>query len=122
MERKVAAGAEYFQTQAVFEPEKFIKFMEKAKQFGKPVQVGIIIPKSAGMAKFMTANVPGIFVPDEQIERLRAAGKENWVSEGIKMAGEFIRQLKEEDLCDGVHIMAIGAEENVPAILDEAGL
>ena len=74
------------------------------------------------MAKFMTANVPGIFVPDEQIERLRAVGKENWVSEGIKMAGEFIRQLKEEDLCDGVHIMAIGAEENVPAILDEAGL
>ena len=49
MERKVMAGAEYFQTQAVFEPEKFIAFMEKAKQFGKPVQVGIIIPKSAGM-------------------------------------------------------------------------
>ena len=53
MERKVAAGADYFQTQAVFEPEKFIKFMEKAKQFGKPVQIGIIIPKSVGMARFM---------------------------------------------------------------------
>ena len=53
MERKVRAGADYFQTQAVYEPEKFIKFMEKAKQFGKPVQLGIVIPKSAGMAKFM---------------------------------------------------------------------
>ena len=72
MERKVAAGAEYFQTQAVFEPEKFIKFMEKAKQFGKPVQVGIIIPKSAGMAKFMNNNVAGIHVPDEMIEELKA--------------------------------------------------
>ena len=61
------AGADYFQTQAVFEPEKFIKFMEKAKQFGKPVQVGIIIPKSAGMAKFMSNNVAGVHVPDEMI-------------------------------------------------------
>ena len=76
MERKVAAGAEYFQTQAVFEPEKFIKFMEKAKQFGKPVQVGIIIPKSAGMAKFMNNNVAGIHVPDEMIEELKALGVE----------------------------------------------
>ena len=72
MERKVAAGADYFQTQAVFEPEKFIKFMEKAKQFGKPVQVGIIIPKSAGMAKFMNNNVAGIHVPDEMLEELKA--------------------------------------------------
>ena len=83
---------------------------------------GIVPLKSPGMAKFMTANVPGIFVPDDQIERLKAAGKGNYVQEGIKMAGEFIKQLKEENLCDGVHIMAIGAEENVPKILDEAGL
>ena len=71
MERKVRAGVDYFQTQAVFEPEKFIKFMEKAKQFGKPVQVGIIIPKSAGMAKFMNNNVAGIHVPEEMIEELK---------------------------------------------------
>ena len=51
MERKVAAGAEYFQTQAVYEPEKFIQFMEKAKQFGKPVQLGIVIPRSVGMCR-----------------------------------------------------------------------
>ena len=98
------------------------EFRKLTKHMDCKVLAGIVPLKSPGMAKFMTANVPGIFVPDEQIERLRAVGKENWVSEGIKMAGEFIRQLKEEDLCDGVHIMAIGAEENVPAILDEAGL
>ena len=75
MERKVMAGADYFQTQAVFEPEKFIKFMETAKQFGKPVQLGVIIPKSAGMAKFMNRNVAGVHVPDHMIEAL-AADKE----------------------------------------------
>lgn len=72
MERKVAAGADYFQTQAVFEPEKFIKFMEKAKQFGKPVQIGIIIPKSVGMARFMNANVAGVHVPEDMINELKA--------------------------------------------------
>ena len=122
MQKKINAGAKFFQTQAVYDIEHMRKFRKLTKHMDCKVLAGIVPLKSPGMAKFMTANVPGIFVPDEQIERLRAAGKENWVSEGIKMAGEFIRQLKEEDLCDGVHIMAIGAEENVPAILDEAGL
>ena len=70
MERKVQAGAEYFQTQAVFEPEKFIEFMEKAKQFGKPVQLGVIIPKNVGMCRYMNANVAGIHVPESMIEKL----------------------------------------------------
>ena len=75
MERKVMAGADYFQPQAVFEPEKFIKFMEQAKQFGKPVQLGVIIPKSAGMAKFMNNNGAGVHVPQWMIDEL-AADKE----------------------------------------------
>ena len=75
-------SADYFQTQAVFEPEKFIKFMEKAKQFGKPVQVGIIIPKSAGMAKFMNNNVDGIHVPDEMIEELKDVYKRQGRKDG----------------------------------------
>jgi 5,10-methylenetetrahydrofolate reductase len=75
MEAKVKAGAEYFQTQAVYEPEKFIKFMEKAKQFGVPVQLGIVIPKNAGMAKYMNANVAGISVPDSMIAELQADKK-----------------------------------------------
>ncbi|MGN1033462.1 MAG: methylenetetrahydrofolate reductase [Intestinibacter sp.] len=122
MEKKIAAGARFFQTQAVYDIEHMRKFRELTKDMDCKVMAGIVPLKSPGMAKFMTANVPGIFVPEDQIERLKSVGKENYVAEGIKMAGEFIRQLKEEDLCDGVHIMAIGAEENVPLILDAAGL
>ena len=122
MQKKINAGAKFFQTQAVYDIDHMRKFRELTKDMDCKILAGIVPLKSPGMAKFMTANVPGIFVPDEQIERLKAAGKGNYVQEGIKMAGEFIRQLKEENLCDGVHIMAIGAEENVPKILDEAGL
>jgi methylenetetrahydrofolate reductase (NADPH) len=120
MEKKIMAGAKFFQTQAVFDIETMRDFRERTKHLDCKVLAGIIPLKSAGMAKFMNKNVPGIFVPDEIIERIKNA--EDKVKEGIKIAGEFIRQLKEENLCDGVHIMAIGAEENVPYILDEAGL
>lgn len=122
MQKKIKAGARFFQTQALYDINTMRKFRELTRDMDCKVLAGIVPLKSPGMAKFMTENVPGIFVPDEQIERLRAVGKENWASEGIKMAGELIKQLKEEDLCDGVHIMAIGAEENIPAILDAAGL
>ncbi len=121
MERKVMAGAEYFQTQAVYEPEKFISFMEKAKQFGKPVQLGIVIPKSAAMAKFMNKNVAGIHIPDEMIEEL-AADKEKAKAgiTGVEIAARLIRECK--PYCQGVHIMALGWEAKVPEILKLAGL
>lgn len=121
MERKVRAGADYFQTQAVFEPEKFIKFMEKAKEFGKPVQVGIIIPKSAGMAKFMNNNVAGIHVPDEMIEEL-ARDKERTKAgiTGVEIAARIIKECR--PYCQGVHIMALGWESKVPELLKQAGI
>ena len=116
MERKVAAGADYFQTQAVFEPEKFIKFMEKAKQFGKPVQVGIIIPKSAGMAKFMNNNVAGIHVPDEMLEELKADKEKTKAGiTGVEIAARIIKECK--PYCQGVHIMALGWESKIPDLL-----
>ena len=119
MERKVRAGADYFQTQAVFEPEKFIKFMEKAKQFGKPVQVGIIIPKSAGMAKFMNNNVAGIHVPDEMIEELKADKEKTKAGiTGVEIAARIIKECK--PYCQGVHIMALGWESKIPALLEQA--
>ena len=116
MERKVMAGAEYFQTQAVFDSEKFIQFMEKAKQFGKPVQLGVIIPKSAGMAKFMNKNVAGVHVPDEMIEAL-AADKERAKAgiTGVEIAAKIIKECK--PYCQGVHIMALGWESKVPDLL-----
>ena len=121
MERKVRAGADYFQTQAVFEPEKFIKFMEKAKEFGKPVQVGIIIPKSAGMAKFMNNNVAGIHVPDEMIEEL-AKDKDRIKAgiTGVEIAARIIKECR--PYCQGVHIMALGWESKVPELLKQAGI
>ena len=121
MERKVEAGAEYFQTQAVYEPEKFIQFMEKAKQFGVPVQLGIVIPKSAGMAKFMNDNVAGIHVPDEMLAELRADKEKTKAGiTGIEIAARIIKECK--PYCQGVHIMALGWESKVPALLELAGL
>ncbi len=121
MERKVMAGADYFQTQAVYEPEKFIRFMETAKQFGKPVQLGIVIPKSAGMAKFMNKNVAGIHIPDDMIAEL-AADKEKAKAgiTGVEIAARIIKECK--PYCQGVHIMALGWESKVPALLKQAGL
>ena len=121
MERKVMAGAEYFQTQAVFDSEKFIQFAEKAKQFGKPVQLGVIIPKSAAMAKFMNNNVAGVHVPQEMIDAL-AADKERAKAgiTGVEIAAKIIRECR--PYCQGVHIMALGWEAKVPALLEQAGL
>ena len=121
MERKVMAGADYFQTQAVYEPEKFISFMEKAKQFGKPVQLGIVIPKSAGMAKFMNNNVAGIHIPQDMIDEL-AADKERAKAgiTGIEIAARVIKECK--PYCQGLHIMALGWESKVPDLLKLAGL
>ncbi|MBR2832272.1 MAG: methylenetetrahydrofolate reductase, partial [Oscillospiraceae bacterium] len=120
-ERKVMAGADYFQTQAVFEPEKFISFMEKAKQFGKPVQLGIIIPKGAAMCKYMNKNVAGIHVPDDMIEEL-AADKEKAKAgiTGVEIAARIIKECK--PYCQGVHIMAMGWESKVPELLKLAGI
>ena len=121
MERKVMAGAEYFQTQAVFEPEKFIQFMETAKQFGKPVQVGIIIPKSVGMCRFMNANVAGISIPESLIDELKADKEATKAGiTGVEIAARIIRECK--PYCQGVHIMTLGWEAKIPELLAKAGL
>lgn len=119
MEKKIAAGAKFFQTQAVYDVEVLRRFREKTAHLDAKVLVGVIPLKSPGMANYMNKNVPGIFVPEDVIERLR--NSENKVKEGLKIAAEFIMQVKDEKLCDGVHIMAIGAEENVPTLLDMCG-
>ena len=119
MERKVRAGADYFQTQAVYEPEKFIKFMVKAKQFGKAVQLGIVIPKSAGMAKFMNENVAGIHVPQEMINELKKDKEKTKAGiTGVEIAARIIKECK--PYCQGVHIMALGWESKVPDLLKQA--
>jgi methylenetetrahydrofolate reductase (NADPH) len=118
MEKKIKAGARFFQTQAIYEPELFAKFMKRMEGFKVPVLAGIIPLKSAGMAKFMNKNVAGVFVPDDLIERM--ADTEDKVKTSIEISAELIKQLKE--MCQGVHIMAIGWEKKVPLVLDAAGL
>jgi 5,10-methylenetetrahydrofolate reductase len=121
-EKKVAAGAEFFQTQAIYDMDNFRRFMEYARKFPVKMMAGIVLLVSAGMAKYMNKNVPGIFVPDPLIQELSAAPKGQALAAGIRIAGRMIRQLKDEKICDGVHIMAIGKEEVVPDILKEAGM
>jgi 5,10-methylenetetrahydrofolate reductase len=118
MERKVAAGAKFFQTQAVFDLEIFAKFMKRVEKYGIPVLAGVIPLKSAGMARFMNKNVAGVNVPQSMIDRISKA--EDKAKTGVGMCGELIRSLR--GLCQGVHIMAIGWEKKVPDILVAAGL
>ena len=121
MERKVMAGADYFQTQAVFDSEKFISFMEKAKEFGKPVQLGVIIPKSAGMAKFMNKNVAGVHVPQWMIDELAADKEKAKLGiTGVELAAKVIKECR--PYCQGLHIMALGWEAKVPELLKLAGI
>ena len=121
MERKIAAGAEFFQTQAVFDSEQFIKFMEKAKQFGKPVQLGIIIPKSVGMCRFMNGNVAGVSIPESIFDELKADKEKTKAGiTGVEIAARIIRECK--PYCQAVHIMTLGWEAKIPALLEQAGI
>ena len=132
LKKKVAAGAQFIQTQGIFDMDSLKHFMQEVRAAGitVPIMAGIIPLKTAGMAKFMNANVPGIQVPQWMIDRLEAAaaeGKEKGIKglpmqAGIDMAAEFIAQIKAENVCEGVHIMAIGAEQNVPEILKRAAI
>ena len=118
MEKKIKAGAKFFQTQAVYEPDKFATFMKRVKGFGVPVLAGVIPLRSVGMARFMNKNVAGVFVPEETIQKMVAA--KDKTQTGLDIAAGLIKDLK--DICQGVHIMAIGGEKKVPQILDAAGL
>jgi len=121
-EKKVNAGAKFFQTQAIYDINKFKEFMTSARKFPIKILAGLVLLKSAGMANFMNKFVPGITVPQELIDELKEAGKEKALDAGIDIMARHIKQLKEENVCDGIHIMAIGAEDKVPAIMERAGL
>ena len=132
LRQKVENGAKYIQTQGIFDLDTFKRFMDQVYNAGieTHIMAGIIPLKSAGMAKYMNDNVPGIAVPQHMIDRLEAAAAEGKAKGikglpsqlGMEMAAEMIAKIKDEKLCDGVHIMAIGAEKNVPVILDKAGI
>lgn len=121
-EKKIKAGAEFIQTQAIYDLGNFKKFMGYARKFDVKIMAGIVLLVSAGMARYMNANVPGIFVPKDLIDEMAGAEKGKALEKGIEIAGRMIKTLKDENICDGVHIMAIGKEGKVPDILAAAGI
>jgi methylenetetrahydrofolate reductase (NADPH) len=118
MEKKIEAGARFFQTQGVYDLDAFEKFMKRVDGFDTKVLGGIILLKSVGMARYMNKNVAGVFVPEPLIQELKEA--EDKVRASIDIAIRLVKGMK--DLCHGVHIMALGWESKIPPILDEVGL
>ena len=121
-EKKIEAGAEFIQTQAVYDLDKFKEFMDYARQFKVKILAGIILLTSAPMARFMNKNIAGVFVPQDLVDEMASAPKGQAITKGIEIAGRMIKRIHDEKMCDGVHIMAIGKEELVPDIMAAAGL
>ena len=121
-EKKIEAGAEFIQTQAVYDLDKFREFMDYARQFHAKILAGVILLTSAPMARFMNKNIAGVSVPQDLIDEMASAPKGQTLNKGIEIAGRMIKRIHDEKMCDGVHIMAIGKEEKVPDIMAAAGL
>jgi 5,10-methylenetetrahydrofolate reductase len=120
MKKKIAAGAKFFQTQAVFDADKFKTFMDKVSGWNVPVMAGLVLLKSPGMAKFMNENVAGVFVPDSLIEEVKSTAKEDRKKKAAEIAARTIREVR--DCCQGVHIMPLGWDDVVPEIIQQAEL
>lgn len=125
-QKKLDAGMDFIQTQAVYDMDELKRFMENFHKMdhidGVKILAGIVPIWGAKMARYMNENVPGIYVPQYLIDEIDQAPKGTKAAKGIEMTGRLIRQIKEEKICDGVHVMAIGREERVPAILEAAGI
>jgi len=124
--KKIAAGADFIQTQCIYNMAKFQKWLNQANDMGLTEKVyilaGVTPMKSVGMAKYMKNLVPGMDVPDEIIGRLTGVEKKQQSAEGIKICVEQIQQLREMKGVAGIHLMAIEWEERVPEIAEMAGL
>jgi len=124
--KKVAAGAEFIQTQCIYNLDKFEEWMKQVRDRGLHEKVfimaGLTPMKNVGMARYMKKRVPGMDVPDEIVERLAGTPKEKQAEEGIKICIESIERLKEVEGVAGFHIMAIEWEEKVSGIVESAGL
>lgn len=126
LEKKALAGANFIQTQCIFNVEKFEGFMAEVRKLGLHerlfILAGVTPFKSLGMAKYMKTKVPGMDVPDALIDRMQQAPKEAKAEEGIKICIETIQRLRKIQGVAGIHLMAIEWEQKVPEILERAGL
>ncbi len=123
---KIHAGADFIQTQCIFNMEKFRDFMKKVVDMGLHekcyILAGVTPMKNAGMANFMSKFVPGMDIPDDLIKRLKGVDKRDQSEEGIKIALEQVAEFKEMEGVAGVHMMAIEWEHKVPEIAERAGM
>jgi methylenetetrahydrofolate reductase (NADPH) len=124
--KKVAAGADFIQTQIIYNVDKFAEWMKMVRDRGLHEKVkilaGVAPIKSIGAARYMKTKVPGMDVPDSIIERLQGVPKEERSKEGIKLCVDIINQIREIEGVAGIHLMAIEWEETVPGICEAAGL
>ena len=120
MEKKIEAGAQFFQTQAVYDPGLFESFVKKAAQFGVPIQYGIVIVKSPEMARFMNDHVSGVRVPDSFIEEIASAPRDGRKEKAIEMTARLVAEIA--PMVQGVHFMPLGWSDVVPKVLARAGL
>jgi len=120
MELKVEAGAQFFQTQAVYDVRQFERFIRATEHIKVPIMVGIVLLKSAGMARFMNANVSGVFVPDNLIKMMASVPKSERPKKSVEIAASLIKEFK--GMCQGVHLMPLGWDKYVPDVLEKAGL
>ena len=124
--KKIAAGADFIQTQGVFNMSRFREFMKKAVDMGLHekcyILAGVLPLKSIGMARYMATSVPGMDIPENLIKRLKDAGKEKAAQEGIEIAVETIQEVKEIEGISGIHLMAVEWEHKVPEIAKAAGV
>jgi len=118
MEKKIRLGAEFFFTHSIYDVSLFEPFIKKAAQFKVPILAGITLLKSVGMARYVNKHVEGAFIPDSVIDQLMKASDKQKAS--IEIAGGLIKALK--PLCQGVQIIPIGWEKQIPAILEDVGL
>ncbi len=118
MEKKISAGAEFFQTQAIYDLKVFEDFLNKTKHLKVKIIVGIVLLKSAGMARYINENMAGVFVPDNLIKKME--GAKDKVATSVEIASRLIKELK--PMCDGIHIMPIGWDKVVPRVLDASAL
>lgn len=115
MEKKIKAGAEFFQTQPVYEPQKFEEFMKRVEGFGVPIMFGMVVVKSPSMAKFINDNVTGINVPEAWIQEMERVPKAQYKAKATEMT---IRLLKEVGpMCQGIHFMPFGWSDIIPEVL-----
>jgi methylenetetrahydrofolate reductase (NADPH) len=121
-ERKVEAGAEFFQTQVIFDLDTLRRFMDRARRTRVKILAGILVLASARMARRFNARVPGVRVPGALVEELEKAPRGSAGKRGMEIAAGMIRQIREQGICDGVHVMTAGREDVVPEVLELAGV